>query len=79
MADLLGGTDKTIDADDAAVHKQLRNFGDTSNVFVAVIFRKPKVVVDAGTDIVAIKHLGEVATFVELVFDMCSYSGLTRA
>ena len=55
MADLFEGRDEGGEADDAAIREQLGHFGDSSDVLLAVLRREAQVLVEAVSDVVAIK------------------------
>ena len=65
-AQLLGGTDKGGQGDDAGVDEELGHLGNAADVFPAVLRAEAEVGVDAGTDVVAVEQAAQEATAVQL-------------
>jgi hypothetical protein len=51
-------TDETAKTDNTTISKQLRNFGDTSNILLPVLRWEAKVSVEASTNVVSIETVG---------------------
>ena len=64
-AELALGSDKGSENNDTRIKEKPRDFGDTANVFLAVLVGKAEVAIQTTADIVAIENLRHVALFGE--------------
>jgi hypothetical protein len=74
--------DKGVDTDDSGIEKKPGYFGNPANVFHALGFREPQVVVDPGADIVSVEHFGEEPRFEKFSFELDrqgAFSGARKA
>jgi len=76
--DVIRGTDKAVDGDDAGVDEELRNFCDPADILKTVSFGKGEVIVDARADDVTVKDLREIAQLMKPLLKLLGDGCLPR-
>ena len=68
FTDIIIGTDKCRNRNDAAVQKQLGYFGDTTDILYTVSFGEAQIIVDTAADIVSIQNTAKQSALMEFTF-----------
>ena len=77
FTDIIIGTDKCRNRNDAAVQKQLGYFGDTTDILYTVGFGEAQIIVDTAADIVSIKNKAKQSANMDFKFKFKSERTLT--